>query len=220
MCRKIANLVLIMMMVAGFPKCAVAQDSGVLIDDFGRKLDPSPARYAPDPRARKSGFNIYYDLAEATITTVPARLSDDRAGLRIVYLLPVHHLWGNWLTLRREFDQVRDLDGCTGVALDLRVLKPSSCRLRIGLADLTASARRDEVWWGDTDIPVLADSDAGWVTVTIPFQDFRRSRGEGTSFNDGRLDLSRLCAYEISFISPAGEKCEGAVKIGQIMAIR
>lgn len=190
------------------------QARGRIIDGFdtGGQVPRDRSRHQ-GYRFSALGYDVYYDKADVSLSRSGA--GDGDSALSIGYDLPPFHDWGNWISVRREFDQPLDLTGCTGLKMDLRVMKPSGAKLRITLADID-SAGRDELWWFDFDGGVLAAGGDSWRTVMLPFDGFSESYGEGTRHNDDKLDLSGIIAYEVNVVSPAGARTKGAVALNEL----
>jgi len=188
----------------------------IVIDDF----DKDPKSFSPqfpNFRFRSLGYSIFFERATVELTRVV--MSDDDQALRIKYNLPSLHEWGNWLSIRREFDSLMDLTGYSGFKLDIKVEIPSDAKLRITLADavVVEGAVRDELWWFDFEDNVLGSDTNQWRTLTIPFEKFYQSYGDGTRFNDGKLDLSKITAYEINIVSIKQAHPKGKVLVNSLV---
>ena len=110
----------------------------------------------------------------------------------------------------------------TGIEINLKVLKPSNARLRITLSDLATckiGERRvsDEMWCFDFNLEILKSSE-GWITIRAPFRSFYLSYGAGTRLNDGKMDLSKIIAYEINLISKKNDHPKGVILVNSLRA--
>jgi hypothetical protein len=198
-----------------------AQDYGIedplVLDDFYE--DPSwHPDWFPKLRSVVMGYGVYYDSAEASLSRVA--VGKDVYALRIEYDVPPLHDWGNWLSIRREFDSVLDLSDCKALRLGVRVRVPSDAKLRITLADVVDldNRRKDEMWWFDFGEGVLSRAEGEWQTLTVPLKRFYKSYGEGTRHNDGKLDLSKITAYEINIVSKSGTHPAGTFDVKSLVA--
>lgn len=181
-------------------------------------LDNLPARtLAPflggPPAMQMENYGIFFEQATGKITR-----ADQSGALLFEYDVPPAQSWGNWLSFRREFSQKVDLTGCTGVEVEIRNERPSDAQLRLTLCDVTSPAdSSDEMWW--FDFPRGSLSRTGEVlTLRAPFRRFEISSGSGTRQNDGKLDLTRITAYEINVLSAPGERPNGAFVLQAIRA--
>jgi hypothetical protein len=181
----------------------------------------SKTEYTPflnETVTNESGYGIYFVKAHATLDR--KILENGIDILKISYGLPPHFNWGNWLSIRKEFVPVLDFSDCTGIEFDLKVLEPSSAKLRLTVLDVgetNAENNRgsDEMWWHDFDIGLLNKS-GEWILVRAPFENFRLSYGQGTRHNDGKFDTSRIIGYEINLVSSQNDHPVGIIKIGSI----
>jgi len=189
----------------------------IVIDGFDKNHSPYLA-LLHSPRFVSLGYGIYFDDAEVNLSRVAVGKSD--SALHIEYELPPLHDWGNWLSIRCEFDSVLNLTGYEGLRLDLKVEVPSDARLRVTLADVVDINRRgrDEIWWFDFKGDVLKGSKDQWQTLTLPFKDFYESYGAGTRHNDRNFDFSKMAAYEINIVSEGRAHPKGAVVVNSLLA--
>lgn len=112
-----------------------------------------------------------------------------------------------------------DLTGYNGLKLNLKVEASSDARLRVTLADITSIDRRgnDERWWFDFKDDVLNGPKDQWQPLTLPFKKFYESYGAGTRHNDGRLDLSKIVAYEVNIVSKGRTHSQGTVVVNSLV---
>lgn len=190
--------------------------------DVNNNLEQQPSKttYVPfrnETVTNAAGYGIYYEQAEVN-------LSRQNNVLQIQYSLPPYFSWGNWLSIRREFQSVLDMSECSGIEFDLKVHEPSNASLRMTLCDVQSPEDinkhgKDEMWWFDYN-DGLSNEAKNWVTVRAPFENFRRSRGAGTRHNDYELDLSKIVAYEINLISKAGKHPKGTILVRSFRTFR
>ncbi|MBI3195300.1 MAG: CIA30 family protein [Ignavibacteriae bacterium] len=172
----------------------------------------------PDFQFKSLGYCIYYADAEAKLSRISVGKGD--SAMRIEYDLPPHFSWGNWLSIRRDFDSLVDLSGFTGLKLSVKIEVLSKAHLRLTLSDVADSKKidNDELWWFDFDASVLNDHSGKWKTLTLPFKKFTLSYGEGSRRNDGRLDISRIKAYEINFVLEGSAHVKGTIIVDYLRA--
>lgn len=194
----------------------------LMIDSFE---DQAPAvqyqPFADETVTTQAGYGIYFKRANVTISRV-ARPETDKA-LHIQYALPPYFAWGNWVSIRKEFPTPLDLSGYQGIKIDVKILTPSNARLRLTLADVATLADApmhgaDEMWWFDVPRDEVLKAQQQWVKLQVPFRAFYRAYGAGTRHNDGRLDVSKIVAYELNVISAAGESPQGAFLVKALRA--
>lgn len=189
------------------------------VEDHGPAVQYQP--FAEEMATTQAGYGVYLKQANVTISRV-ARPETDQA-LHIQYALPPYFAWGNWLSIRKAFPTPLDLSGYEGVKLDIKILTPSNARLRLTLSDVAtlADAPRhgaDDMWWYDVPRDEVLKAQQQWVTLQVPLRAFYRAYGEGTRHNDGRLDVSKIVAYELNVISAAGESPQGAFLVKALRA--
>jgi hypothetical protein len=181
-------------------------------------LHELPARTLPPflggpPANFVENYGIYFEQATAKITR-----ADQSGALLFEYDVPPAQSWGNWLSFRREFSQKVDLTGCTGLEVEIRIERPSDARLRLTLCDVSSPAdRSDEMWWFDFPRGTLSKTGDSFI-LRAPFSGFGISYGGGTRQNDGKLDLTRITAYEINVLSAPGEHPTGAFLLRAVRA--
>lgn len=194
------------------------------IDDFedhGTAVQYHP--FADETVTTQAGYGIYFKRANGTVSRV-ARPEPGKA-LHIQYGLPSYFAWGNWLSIRKAFPTPLDLSGYEGVKIDLKILTPSNARFRLTVSDVARLADAqihgaDEMWWFDVPRDEVRKAQQQWVTLQVPFGAFYRAYGEGTRHNDGRLDVSKIVAYELNVISAAGESPQGAFLVKALRAYK
>ena len=195
---------------------ALAKDKSIVVDDFQNENQ----RYirAHGPNRVSSGFALHFDRVDVKLTV--ENLNRTEKVLRIDYDIPPLHDWGNWLSIRREFDDLVDLRNCKNLVIRLKVDSPSNAKLRISLSDVVdpKDRKRDELWWYDGASDQLSDRSGDWVTLTVPLAKFYESYGDGTRHNDSRLDLSKISGYEINIIAERDEHPQGVILLGPIVA--
>lgn len=159
-----------------------------------------------------SCYDIYYKNAVVKLSRYP--LGENDNALKIQYELPPHFDWGNWLSIRKEFDTIIDIGNCTGLEFEMKVMVPSSAKLRLTLSDIISpkdiNSGRDELWWFDFEDDLLNEA-KGWNTVRAPFENFKISYGDGTRHNDYKMDFSKTIAFEINLTSNANEHPKGII---------
>lgn len=122
-----------------------------------------------------------------------------------------------WLSIRRDFSEVQDLSGASGLRVLLTILESTDSIFRITLSDNVPHNGTD-LWWSDTQLPAtkLGDEVPRQVIIDLPFEAFDPCYGIGCRRNDGKLDLRRIAAYEMNFV-PNGEiPFEGEIRIDGI----
>ena len=168
------------------------------------------------------GYGIYYEKAKVRLRFIPTR--GPKGELRISYSLPPHLDWGNWLSVRRELAKIHDLSGYDGLALEVRTEAAANTRFRITLTDVKkdedfATHGADEMWWFDAPADLLVPGDKA-VTLYAPFAAFYPSYGYGSRRNDGRLDLSKIVAFEINLVSSGPQPGQGILFVDCLRAYK
>lgn len=192
------------------------------IDDFedhGTAVQYHP--FADETVTTQAGYGLYFKHASGTVSRVT--MAEMGKALHIQYALPPYFTWGNWVSIRKEFPTPLDLSGYQGIKIDVKILTPSNARLRFTLSDVAMLADapihgKDEMWWFDVPRDEVLKAQQQWVTLQVPFRAFYRAYGEGTRHNDGRLDVSKIVAYELNVISAAGESPQGAFLVKGLRA--
>lgn len=196
-------------------------DADLHIDHFDA---PSPSRpywaYHGETVRTWHGYGIYFEEAEVDLQHVPR--SGAKKALSISYRLPPHFDWGNWLSVRRELSPLLDLRRYEGLALSVRTEAAENSRLRITLTDVrderdAARHGADELWWFDAPAALLTPG-TGVQTLYAPFEEFYLGYGAGMRHNDGKLDLSRIVAFEINLVSTGGGEGRGTVIVDCLRA--
>jgi hypothetical protein len=168
------------------------------------------------------GYGIYYEKAKVRLSFIPTHAP--KGVLRISYSLPPHLDWGNWLSVRRELATIHNFQGYEGLALEVRTEAATNTRFRITLTDVTkvedfAKHGADEMWWFDAPADLLTPGGKE-VTVYAPFAAFYPSYGAGARRNDGRLDLSKIVAFEINLVSSGPQSGQGILFVDCLRAYR
>lgn len=191
-------------------------NQNIFIDDFDKSPNDSYA-WLHRPRYVSHGYGIYYANAGVKLSRVA--VSDADSALRIEYEIPPLYDWGNWLSIRCEFDSVLNLQDFHGLKLDIKVEEPSNGNLRVTLSDVVNINKRgvDELWWFDFKSEVLAGPIDQWQTLTLPFKNFYESYGAGTRHNDSKLDLSKIVAYEINIVSEGRTHIKGTIVVNSLV---
>jgi hypothetical protein len=191
-----------------------------VLDDFDNEPNAVNRTY-PDLMSVQQGYEVYYKSAVVQLSRIGNGASNPREKvLRVKFDLPPTFEWGNWCSIRRDYEQPIDLDGYTGLELMVRVDQPSSeAFLRISLADLASdSLKTDELWWFDCDKSLLSLTPAEWTRISIPFNRFVCSHGAGTRHNDYKLNLKKIIAYEINIVSYTGKHAAGMASFDSLRA--
>ncbi|MGD2087157.1 MAG: carbohydrate binding domain-containing protein [Candidatus Aminicenantes bacterium] len=170
----------------------------------------------------QEGYDIYYKNARVKLSRVTICPRNGNKALRIAYQLPPEYSWGNWLTIRHQLKAPMDLTMYQGLELKLKVERPSpDIILRITLSDLVNNnIKRDELWWFDFASNLLGERTKKWIRIRIPFSNAKLSYGEGARHNDSELNLKKIFAYEINFVSSSKEKVEGAILLDSLRAYK
>lgn len=188
------------------------------LDDFAAGLGKMYRPFGRETTLSQSGYGIYY--VEATVNVSLVKAGGKSTGVRIEYTLPPHFSWGNWASVRKEFDSITDVSDCDGIEIGIQLGRTSGADLRLTLADVAnpGDADRhgaDELWW--FDMPNSSLGPAGeLITVKAPFNSFSIGYGDGVRINNRQLDLSNVVAYELNVISGPGNTETGSLLIGAI----
>ncbi len=192
------------------------------LDNFDKEPSNVGKKY-PRFVGTQSGYDIYYENAamQMSFVKISSRDSSNKA-LRMEFDLPPALYWGNWASVRREFQPPMNLANYKGLLLNLRVDIPTpDVLLRITLADFTDDLKGgDELWWFDCDKNLLKSKTPQWIQVRIPFEGFSPAFGEGTRHNDGKKNLKKIIAYEISLISDSGAHPKGVILLDSLRAYK
>ena len=193
-----------------------------IVDSFDKETKSGESKY-PGYIGTQLGYDIYYDDADVKLSYVDVNSSEttDKA-LHIKFNLPPIFSWGNWLTIRKEFNSPRNLSVYGGLSLLLKVEAPSpETTLRISLSDIVdGQEQEDENWWFDCEISLLKRKTQGWIEVLIPFDSFYISYGAGTRHNDYKKNLREIIAYEINLISKSEKKQNGIILLNRLRGIK
>lgn len=159
------------------------------------------------------GYGLYYDSAIVELS----KNLDNTDILQIHYELLPHFDWGNWLSIRREFENVMDFSNCKGFQLKIKIDNPSDAKLRLTFFDIENDEDINkhgagEMWWFDFDDGILNEQ-GSWIMLLAPFNEFEISYGEGSRHNDYKLDISKSIAFEINVISKKGKHSKGDLSI-------
>lgn len=187
---------------------------------------PSPSRvyrsYHGETVKVWGGYGIYFEKAKVDLQHVPA--TGAKKALSISYRLPPYFDWGNWLSVRREFERPLDLRNYKGLKLSVRTESAENTRFRITLTDVkddrdVSIHGADELWWFDAPATLLTPG-TGVQTLYAPFDEFYLGYGAGMRWNDKKLDLSRIVAFEINLVSSGGTEGRGTVIVDCLRAYR
>jgi len=192
------------------------------VDNFDKE-PPNVGKKYPKFVGTQSGYDLYWEKADMQLSFVKISSRDSsNKTLRMAFDLPPAFYWGNWLSVRREFQPPMNLGNYKGLLLNLRVDVPSpDAFLRITLADLTDDMKGgDELWWFDCDKNLLKGKTSQWIQVRIPFDGFSPAFGEGTRRNDGKKNLKKIAAYEVSLISDSGKHPKGVILLDSLRAYK
>ncbi|GEM_PF-3578007 len=198
------------------------QPQTVVLDNFDKAPTNVGKKYSHFA-GTQSGYDLYYEKAGVQLSFVKTSARDSsHKALRMAFDLPPALYWGNWLSIRRGFQPPKNLANFKGLLLNLRVEVPTpDALLRITLADLAdGMGDRDELWWFDCDKSLLKRQTSQWIQLRIPFADFSPAYGIGTRFNDGKKNLKKIVAYEISLISDAGKHAQGVILLDSLRAYK
>ena len=194
--------------------------SQTLILDSFDIISTTESEKFPDYRFTQEGYDIYYKNANVKLSRVTICPRNGNKALRIAYQLPPEYSWGNWLTIRYQFKSPIDLTMYQGLELKIKVERPSpDVILRITLSDLVDNnIKKDELWWFDFASNLLGERTKKWTSIRIPFSKAKLSYGEGARHNDSKLNLKKISAYEINFISTSREKVQGTILVDSLLA--
>ena len=191
----------------------------MVIDNYNRPAKPG-TEYTHFV-GTMDGYDIYYVKADLALSRIPISPKDTLdMVLRLDFDLPPFFEWGNWLSVRREFQDPLDLSRYKELILNVKVEVPvTDAFLRITLSDLTGDVNKgDEMWWFDCSRDLLKNTDQKWIEVHIPLDGLRISYGAGTRHNDYKLNLSRIVAYEIDIISESRVNQKGVILVDFLRA--
>lgn len=194
----------------------------VTVDNFDKE-PPNVGKKYPRYAGTQRGYDIYCEKAGIQLSFVKISPRDSsHKALRMAFDLPPALYWGNWASVRREFQPPMNLATYKGLLLNLRVdVSTPDAVLRISLADLTDDMKGgDELWWFDCDKNLLNRKTPQWIQLRIPFADFSPAYGIGTRFNDGKKNLKKIIAYEISLISDSGKHSKGVILLDSLRAYK
>ncbi len=165
------------------------------------------------------GYGIYFEEAEVDLRRIPVAAND--LALEVQFDL---FNWGNWLSIRRELGVVVDLSGYDGLELEVQAEQVQNAQLRITLSDVESQDDAqvhgaDEMWWFEAPEEFLSQQGKS-VILKAPFDEFDLAEGAGTRYNDGRLDLSKIVAYEINLISTGRASGAGTLRLNSLQTYR
>ena len=205
-----------------FLKINTLQSQTLVVDNFSKKPIGKSKKH-PNYVGTQDGYDIYYVKASLQLSLVPISPNNtsDKV-MRLEFTLPPHFSWGNWLSVRREFQSPLKLKVYKGLKLNLRVENASAdAFLRITLSDLTDDVKKgDELWWFDCNRDLLKNKTQEWIQIYIPFDGFKVSRGAGTRNNDYKLNLNKIVAYEINLISESINSQNGIIYLDYLRAYK
>ncbi len=222
-CR-LLGMILLLLLLGAHSSPAAPRYRYLHLDHFDA---PAPPRvyssYYGETVIPWKGYGIYYEKARVQLRHVPV-VSQAKQALRIAYTLPPHLDWGNWLSIRREFESLQDLHEYEGLALEVRTESAVNSQFRITLTDVTRSQDAhkhgaDELWWYDAPVDFLTPSTRP-VTIHAPFRDFHLGYGAGVRINDSKLDLSKIVAFEINLVSSGTYPGGGALTVDCLRAYK
>jgi hypothetical protein len=192
-----------------------------MLDSFD-SISTTESKKFPDYVRTQEGYDICFENANVKLSRLTICPENGNKALRISYQLPPGFSWGNWLTIRSQFKAPMDLTIYQGLELKLKVEKPASdVILRITLSDLRDNGNEiDELWWFDFAPNLLGERTKKWVSIRIPFSNGKLSYGKGSRHNDLKLNLKKISAYEINFVSSSSEKVEGAILVDSLRAYK
>lgn len=200
--------------------CFAANQDSLTIDEFNKPPKNCYFGYAPEPTTTQEGYCVYYHNADVNLSRIQITHSDtgtNNMALGIRYALAPYFPWGNWLSIRREFESHMDLVEYSGLELSVKVEVPSGAQLRVTLSDIKTNGESgDEMWWIDCESFLLKNKSPLWLTIRLPFKDFYLSWGDGARYNDRKLNLSGIVGIEINLISKSKENINGVLLIDYI----
>ena len=154
------------------------------------------------------GYGVYSNNAIVDLMRVPINppYKINEKVLRIESTLAAGYGRDNWLSIRRDFDEPKDLRSFKGVKINIKVVEPAEVQFRLTLIDLQGD--REELWWHNFPRALLK-SKKEWATFCLPFDTFILSHGVGTRHNNFKIDLEKISGYEINLISTSdnAESC-------------
>lgn len=212
----------VLLFSASYLNAESVQSQTLVVDNFNKKPVHVGAQHLHYVNTQE-GYDVYYVKADLKLSRVPIRAenTNDKV-LQLVFAIPPAFSWGNWLSVRREFQSPLNLVDYKGLTLDVRVDVPSpGAHLRITLSDLTDDPNEgDEMWWFDCDSTSLGEKTQGWVQIYVPFDRFRIAYGEGTRHNDRKMNPAKVIAYEINLLSSPGDSLSGTILLDYIRAYK
>jgi len=163
-------------------------------------------------------FGIYYDTAIVKLYKITNSQNEDI--LKIHFELTPYFVFGNWLSIRREFENVMDFSNCKGIQLQIKNEAPTDTKLRLTFCDVKNNEDINkhgagEMWWFDFDDGIL-NNQGDWITLFAPFNKFFISEGSGARHNDYEMDISKAVAFEINVVSKKGKHSKGDILIKAI----
>jgi hypothetical protein len=172
--KAMKNLILLMVLFICTCQVDTLRAQTLMIDNFEKEPTNVGKKY-PKYVGTQEGYDIYYEKADVRLSRVQVNPKDtnDKA-LRADFNLPPAFSWGNWLSVRREFQSPMNLQSYKGLELKVKVDVPSpEAFLRIALSDLTDDNKGgDEMWWFDCDKNLLKTKTAKWNQIRLPFNRF------------------------------------------------
>lgn len=176
-----------------------------------------------DFQQTQHGFDAYFEHAEVQLSWVKdSDLPEDKNVLKIQFDLPPSLDWGNWLSIRKDFKDIQNLENFSGVVVRLKVLdfKPGLF-LRITMTDIIQrNFQEDEFWWYDVENKILKSTIGQWIEIKIPFDKFGLSYGIGSQYNDGIFNKNSITSYEMNFVSESGKHPSGTILVESIYAYK
>ena len=191
------------------------------IDSFDKEQAATGNKHPHFVRS-ELGYDIYFVKATVELSRVSAGLKDStNKALRMHFDLPPY-FGGNWASVHKDFHPALNLQGYQGLRLRLKIETPTEAAfLRITVCDMSKdTSTGDEMWWFDCPKELLTGMAGKWVSVQAPFDSFKESSGEGTRHNDGKLDLSRISAYEVNLVSESKAEQSGTILINNLRAYK
>jgi len=196
----------------------------LVLDNFDKK--PSGINFSSfhgETAINSLGYCIYYENAEVNLSKIV--VSEGDSALRIEFNLPTDLYGGNWLSIRNEQGILWNLSKYKGLELKLKVETPSNAMLRLTLADVVSTGDvgkkgADELWWYGFHESVMKIKPGKWQTLKVPFKKFYESWGTGTRYNDGKLNLSKIVAFEINLISNDSFSTKGTIVVNSLAAYK
>jgi hypothetical protein len=185
-------------------------------------LPGKPQEYLPFRHERVKSwedYGIYSDQAEASLKRVA--VGGKHSALEIHFEIPPLSARANWLSIRKEFDSIADLSSYEGLELKIESAQAKNTLLRLTLCDVDEQESfrlhgADEMWW--FDMPKSIFDQRKLITAKAPFKNFEPAYGEGARRRDGRLDLSKIVAYEINLMTSGTASGNGLLRLYSIRA--